>query len=507
MNSRCLCDEKSSPRRAKSLCSLNEEVITKKAVSNNVFTDKRSRTVSVSESSMEAYAIHRTDSETSLEGHEVINEHTCSIDVVEQLSHLEQKMDRLSDLFLEQCRILSAIKGEIQNSRAVIEKSDNIYSQMCAQVTDNIITNPAKEWNMKGDDYEDDHSNSRARTLLDAIEIKPTMALHAHAPKETRDALTRFLQSDEVVERVVGATAAAAREAVRACVSRDVAALYVPALQRAHRRLAHHAARAIDDAFMELEEQSSQASRRMQRAARQLRRALERHQRVLENAPHNQQTVDSLKHTVQRILDSEMKQWRQKILESITAEISSEYESGIPASPTPSSDYQEVYSPGSSSQPSDPEHSIVDQLMQAALLKQQACADSMDRVQGVNSMEGVEAAFWRALCSGHLPRVVALCRAAPPGAGLHLPPPHLLALLQQLATDMLHDTALKCRYLEEAIISLNPSEPSTRPHLPLVVGEVRRHLLAFLASYPNHVASRRIKLILMAAEKLLKYCG
>lgn len=60
------------------------------------------------------------------------------------------------------------------------------------------------------------------------------------------------------------------------------------------------------------------------------------------------------------------------------------------------------------------------------------------------------------------------------------------------------------RYLEEAIIHLNTAAPDTRTHLPLVVGEVRKHLSKFLIEYPHHIANRRITLIIMAANNLLK---
>lgn len=60
------------------------------------------------------------------------------------------------------------------------------------------------------------------------------------------------------------------------------------------------------------------------------------------------------------------------------------------------------------------------------------------------------------------------------------------------------------RYIEDAITNLNTAHPDTRAYLPLVVGEVRRHLTKFLSSFPNHVASRRVALIVMAADNLLK---
>ncbi|CAG9784707.1 unnamed protein product [Diatraea saccharalis] len=57
----------------------------------------------------------------------------------------------------------------------------------------------------------------------------------------------------------------------------------------------------------------------------------------------------------------------------------------------------------------------------------------------------VNGSFERALCAGDLTLVVAACRAAAPAAPSRLQQHVLLALLQQLATDMLHDTILKCR--------------------------------------------------------------
>lgn len=62
----------------------------------------------------------------------------------------------------------------------------------------------------------------------------------------------------------------------------------------------------------------------------------------------------------------------------------------------------------------------------------------------------VNSAFERALSASDLSLVMTACRAARGSVFA----PHcrlrqhvLLALLQQLSTDMLHDTVLKCRYL------------------------------------------------------------
>lgn len=57
----------------------------------------------------------------------------------------------------------------------------------------------------------------------------------------------------------------------------------------------------------------------------------------------------------------------------------------------------------------------------------------------------VNSAFERALNAGDLALVRAACRRAAAARPRRLRPPVLLALLQQLSTDMLHDTQLKCR--------------------------------------------------------------
>ncbi|CAD0196432.1 unnamed protein product [Chrysodeixis includens] len=119
----------------------------------------------------------------------------------------------------------------------------------------------------------------------------------------------------------------------------------------------------------------------------------------------------------------------------------------------------------------------------------------------------VNGAFELALCAADLSLVLVACRAVDPAevfaAPCSLKQHVLLSLVQQLATDMLHDTCIKCLFMEQAIFNLDVGNPDTRAHLPLVVGEVHKHLSKFLTSYPNHVAGKRIMLIVMTANKLL----
>lgn len=68
----------------------------------------------------------------------------------------------------------------------------------------------------------------------------------------------------------------------------------------------------------------------------------------------------------------------------------------------------------------------------------------------------VNAAFERALCAANLALVIAACRGGERAGAFSprclLQQGVLLALLQQLSTDMLHDTQLKCRSLSTILL-------------------------------------------------------
>ncbi|KAL0848817.1 hypothetical protein ABMA28_013241 [Loxostege sticticalis] len=468
-------------RRSKSMSSLSDDINFYKIHKEHSFCCQSRHSHTISESSVECFVVVDSDSETSVDGRNVQGTLSCGGEV---LSTLERKIDRLSDLFEEQCRLLSAIKDEVQESKDAIENSGYAHTQVLAEVVRRSISTRRMKELVQCESDEAESTNARAKSLLNAIEAKRAGSLDAHV----RDALTAFLQSDELRERMVSATASSVRDVVRGCVSRDLSAAYLPVLQSAHRRLLRHVSRTLDLAFAELEENSSALSRHMYRTSRSLRRALERRQDLLD--------AGSLRNTVEELLDKELKQWRQKVLDIIVAELQSDYEEYSEPSIEPL-DYP--LSPVSPPQPADPEQSIIDQLMTSAEINKQ--------IQDGD----VNGSFERALSASDLSLVMVACRAADP-ASLFAPPCRLtqsvlLSLAQQLATDMVHETQLKCRYLEDTIISLNTSNPATRAHLPLVVGEVRKHLMKFLLSYPNHVASRRVNLIVMAADNLLKQCN
>lgn len=59
------------------------------------------------------------------------------------------------------------------------------------------------------------------------------------------------------------------------------------------------------------------------------------------------------------------------------------------------------------------------------------------------------------------------------------------------------------RWLEEAILNLDPSDPVTREHMGTVLMTLQNQLAAFVASNPNHRSTRRMKMLAMATRALL----
>ncbi|KAF9415855.1 hypothetical protein HW555_006607 [Spodoptera exigua] len=130
------------------------------------------------------------------------------------------------------------------------------------------------------------------------------------------------------------------------------------------------------------------------------------------------------------------------------------------------------------------------------------------QIQSLIASGDVNGAFQQALSASDLALVVMACRAAEPaqvfGPPCKLKQHVLLSLVQQLAADMARDTPLKHRYLEEAVMNLDTSNPVTREHLPAVVRELQKQLVSFLAAAPHHALARQLRMLLMATEALVK---
>nr|XP_021197112.2 enhancer of mRNA-decapping protein 4 [Helicoverpa armigera] len=396
----------------------------------------------------------------------------------DMLTVMEQKIDKLSDMFLEQCRLLTALKEEIRGSKLMLEKTDQSHSQMLVDMLKTTISQRVDGLGTPTSGGEDGEKvNNRAQALLSAIESRKEASLDS----EIKETLVNFLQSEELKNQMVRATAESVRGLIDGCFSRDMSRLYLPVLERSHRRLIAHIQAIIGQAFVELEDKFSSLFKSMLKTSGALRRALEHHQRLLEATSDPGKNLDmTLQCTVEELLEKELKEWRQKVADILLSQFPSMSLQNTEASVHP---------------PPAPQMSAIDHLMQKAII------DKKIRDGDVNG------SFERALSAGDLSLVMVACRAIDPseifGSPCRIQQHVILSLVQQLATDMLHETDLKCRYISQAILCLDVHSRDTRPHLPLVVEEVRKHLKKFLSTYPNHVAGRRIKLIGMAVNQLL----
>ncbi|CAH2065850.1 unnamed protein product, partial [Iphiclides podalirius] len=473
---------KNNLQRSKSLSSL--EILDNVSNGLKVFQQRLTRikdSVAGSDASMEAREQIIYD--------EVLTNNSDSLNVG-CVTVLERKIERLSDLLQEQQKFLVEIKRDLKKSvlssaaaavfgnKSVAEKSpvaELTVNDPSLSTRDDVVTGKANN-----------KENDNTKTLLEAIEYKNAQCLE----REIKDALTNFLQSDELKAHVISTTEVCVKEVIRSSFCQDFSASYLPILERSHRRLLKHVTKVLEDSFKDLEESSAIFSKSVENTAKTLHKALERHQALLEEAVRNKNLLKNLQNSLQEVLQKELKEWRENLFNVVFTRDNRVVED-VP--PNPASPNQAAVSPP---QPADPERSILEQLMKSAEIKEQIKAGN------------VNGSFERALSSADLSLVMAACRAADPArlfsGRCELRQCVLLSLIQQLATDMVHDTQLKCRYLEEAIINLNTLDPVTRSHLPTIVEEVQKHLTKFLKSYPSHVASRRITLIIMAAKDLLK---
>ncbi|XP_011874946.1 PREDICTED: enhancer of mRNA-decapping protein 4 [Vollenhovia emeryi] len=144
-----------------------------------------------------------------------------------------------------------------------------------------------------------------------------------------------------------------------------------------------------------------------------------------------------------------------------------------------------------------------------------AVADAQARVTSLIQKGQLNAAFQQALSASDLGLVVLACEKTEPARVFSctgaqgqvsrciLQQPVILSLVQQLSADLGHRTELKHKWLEEAILNLDPNDPVTREHMGTVLMTLQNQLAAFVASNPNHRSTRRMKMLAMATRSLL----
>ncbi|XP_068975255.1 enhancer of mRNA-decapping protein 4 [Bombus flavifrons] len=143
-----------------------------------------------------------------------------------------------------------------------------------------------------------------------------------------------------------------------------------------------------------------------------------------------------------------------------------------------------------------------------------AVADAQARVISLLQRGQLNAAFQQALSASDLGLVVLVCEKTEPSRVFSsvgpqgqtsrciLQQPVILSLVQQLSADLGHRTELKHRWLEEAILNLDPNDPVTREHMGTVLMTLQSQLAAFVAANPSHNSIRRMKMLAMAARAL-----
>ncbi|XP_058807631.1 enhancer of mRNA-decapping protein 4 [Phymastichus coffea] len=142
--------------------------------------------------------------------------------------------------------------------------------------------------------------------------------------------------------------------------------------------------------------------------------------------------------------------------------------------------------------------------------------DAQARVMSLLQRGQLNAAFQQALSASDLNLVVLVCEntdtarvfscsmGSGQGSRCVLQQPVLLSLVQQLSANLGHRTELKHRWLEEAVISLDPNDPVIREHMLNVLLSLQSQIATFITANPNHRSVRRLKMVAMAAQALLK---
>ncbi|KAK3914051.1 Enhancer of mRNA-decapping protein 4 [Frankliniella fusca] len=117
-------------------------------------------------------------------------------------------------------------------------------------------------------------------------------------------------------------------------------------------------------------------------------------------------------------------------------------------------------------------------------------------------------AFQQALSASSIALVLAVCERVDPQEVFSSQPfplkqNVLLSLIQQLSVDLNDHTELKRRYLEEAVMSLDPNDSDVRKHM-YIISKLQEQLMAFVRGHPNSSLSRQMKMLYMATSNLVQ---
>lgn len=120
----------------------------------------------------------------------------------------------------------------------------------------------------------------------------------------------------------------------------------------------------------------------------------------------------------------------------------------------------------------------------------------------------INEAFQFALSVGNIDMVVFACESARPmdifaQNPFPLTQPVLLSLISQLSANLDKDFDLKIKYLEDAVMFLDPSQPTSSEHIPNVVGGLVSSLQSCDAHGGDPRKIKTIRMLIMAGKSLL----
>merc|ERR1712240_226615 len=115
----------------------------------------------------------------------------------------------------------------------------------------------------------------------------------------------------------------------------------------------------------------------------------------------------------------------------------------------------------------------------------------------------IEAAFQTALSARDLQLVVFTCELLNTtqvfnSATCPLSQSVLLSLIQQLSVDLNDKTEVKHAYLHEALVNLDPNNPTTKGHINGILAGLEAALRQYIQANPNSKMTRNMKLLVMA---------
>ncbi|XP_073941302.1 enhancer of mRNA-decapping protein 4 homolog Ge-1 [Choristoneura fumiferana] len=407
---------------------------------------------------------------------------------------LEQKLDQLTEQVAALSRSVSSLRNTVSVTvpgavRAAADEALQAHAPATAAALETALTHGWERIARVGETASARAASAAGMGAARALEPLAAALQHELAAKLSatdgllQDNIQKMVTSKSVTERLSASVSQAVSAAVRDAFRDAIRDSVVPAVERAHHDMFRQLSQTFHQGLREFAantEASARAAveRGSASAANALRAAITRHCEALCAAPpplDHQHLAAMLRDTVRPVLEKEVEWW---VRQARSVQMSRAHS---PATPAAS------------------QTSAHDRQMQVA------------QIQSLISSGDVNGAFQLALSASDLALVMAACRAADP-ARVFAPPCQLrqhvlLSLVQQLAADMPRDTALKHRYLEEAIMNLDTSNAVTREHLPVVLRELHKQLVAFLAAHPAHALARKFRMLLIVADSLANTQG